>query len=744
MNVHSVYIAAANYLLFWIPRSCLSFGLRLATRKVPNHGCTARQASFCSVVRHESYPYIIDTNLSSRRHVSVFPGGRIPSTQIKMMTTIAPETHIDCEDDNNHTQTGSSVSPRRRKNEQRLERVLNSVGLPDESKISSCLQAFLQHRSDPEDPDPRQVTERQSSLAMSVMDVVEEFSAVEASTEKLAGRRALEEVSRQLISGQAPTDSKDSSALIATILVSVALALNDHSGGKDLSSSSRAGHRSIASAVGGTLAKQGKEHNTANDDEVAIVHTLFKALFQEATSGDFDSTSTDWHIISGLAKSLQVDCLNDEAMAKAAAKIISELLQLDDAKSDDSSMNPAEQVSKIDAAAALALAAQLQPWQVIEPSELINLAISLDLDHAAERICDAVTSSYPETAASRASVEALLDGAFESKQYRQADNYATKFFHVGGKRRFLEARYLHACSTIAKVIRKGALPVIDKQIDRVDKAIKTMEKDSALDSDDTVSTAITCETAGGDIRSFTLEQLEETENADAAHRLASLWGVEYAYDEETVLRAAQARRKKYLQWEDLVPGSPPDLISTPEALIKAMSHLENNQKDSVYGFDTEWSENDAGVDVLQVASLKSVALIDIPALSSSIEGCAALELTVGRMFASCTMVGFACRQDISKLRGSPTCYRKEKDKKHWLQGSNGVVDLQTIVSKSEQSLNKVGLSRVCERFLGKPLDKSEQCSLWNARPLSLRQRTYAALDAWTVRAIYDKFIVNPT
>jgi len=107
---------------------------------------------------------------------------------------------------------------------------------------------------------------------------------------------------------------------------------------------------------------------------------------------------------------------------------------------------------------------------------------------------------------------------------------------------------------------------------------------------------------------------------------------------------------------------------------------------------------------------------------------------VGRMFANCTMVGFSCRQDITKLRGSPT---KSKDKKHWLHSSEGVVDLQTILAKTDASSTKLGLSRVCERFLGKPLDKSEQCSLWNARPLSLRQRTYAALDAWTVRSIYD-------
>ncbi|CAN0094218.1 unnamed protein product [Scytosiphon promiscuus] len=42
---------------------------------------------------------------------------------------------------------------------------------------------------------------------------------------------------------------------------------------------------------------------------------------------------------------------------------------------------------------------------------------------------------------------------------------------------------------------------------------------------------------------------------------------------------------------------------------------------------------------------------------------------------------------------------------------------------------KGSLSRLCNLVLGKPLDKSEQCSDWGNRPLSGRQKRYAALDA---------------
>jgi ribonuclease D len=36
---------------------------------------------------------------------------------------------------------------------------------------------------------------------------------------------------------------------------------------------------------------------------------------------------------------------------------------------------------------------------------------------------------------------------------------------------------------------------------------------------------------------------------------------------------------------------------------------------------------------------------------------------------------------------------------------------------------------VCERFLSVTLDKSQQCSKWDRRPLSHEQLEYAALDA---------------
>ena len=739
------------------------------------------------------------------------------------------------QDGQNEIQKDTNSLPTSR--QERLETILLShmnLDAKDTQEISSTLERFLQQResewpslSSRKTPAENDETNANKQNARTIVQLVlqawQELCRIESTTEKLAGRKALEAAGRQLLLRTTTTSSSTSTSptgssldndnlaatatsssdprITATLLVGIALAMNGSEDTDAQKKPSRTNHRSIASALSATLTEYCKNNNIPESKEgpVSSSHAIFEGIFSEVVphndkdGGDrHGMDGTDWHIIAGLSKAVNVDCLDDNPMANNVSMVLSNLLHLDsfidksragnnnygngdgdaddDDKSTTSSMDYPLLVSKVDAAAALALAAQLQPWSYIAPELLVNVAITCDLWHAAERICDATTttSSPPSSGTTDgatsldvkdAAVEALMEGAFESKNYRQADTYATKFYSFGGKYRYLEARYLHACSTITKVIQKGAIPIIDKQVDRVDKAVNTIRDDAAASSS---ASLINPESACDDIRNFALQQLQESGNADAAHRLAGLWGMDYFYDEEAVLAAAKARREKYLQWEDLVPGSPPDLISSPGVLISAITDFcdgetkrgnasdvgESDKLHGTYGFDVEWNENDAGADLLQLASAKGVLLLDIPALSATPEGVDALRKTVGRLFASCTMVGFSCRQDIAKLRSSRTCYHKRKEPEseqtmHWFSTCHDVVDLQALVSEADASLGRLGLSRVCERYLGKPLDKSEQCSYWNARPLSLNQRIYAALDAWTVKVVYEKLAANP-
>ncbi|CAI4232935.1 unnamed protein product [Auanema sp. JU1783] len=54
----------------------------------------------------------------------------------------------------------------------------------------------------------------------------------------------------------------------------------------------------------------------------------------------------------------------------------------------------------------------------------------------------------------------------------------------------------------------------------------------------------------------------------------------------------------------------------------------------------------------------------------------------------------------------------------------------------DRLLNK-GLSYFCEKILGRPLDKTEQCSVWDRRPLRPLQIRYAAMDAYCCIMLYD-------
>jgi len=431
-------------------------------------------------------------------------------------------------------------------------------------------------------------------------------------------------------------------------------------------------------------------------------------------------------------------------------------------------------------AAALACATQLgHPWRVLSPAALVEAAVSYKLWHAAERICQTVvqqqqqgqlwnsssstTTGNDAAAMVEAAVHGLVDAALEARLYRLADAYATAFYDAagdGGPSRYLDARYLHACDTIAKVIRKRALPIIERQAERVDKAVAKVVRSTgttgaaaatAAAVDDAAGEdardSFTCvDTASSDIRNFAIHQLEESGDFDTVHRFTELWGMDYIHDEERLKAVLAAKRDKFLQWDELFPDIPvPSLTSTPDALLQGFRELveQPSPHGKVYGFDVEWTDDSSGAALLQISTLQTVLLVDIISLSKTAEGADALASTVGGLFASsdAVVVGFACRQDLSMLRSTPCPTRggeqqQQQHQQHWLKETSAVIDLKDLVAAATCP----GLSRCCLSYLGKLLDKSEQCSLWTRRPLSAEQRAYAAMDAHVCALIYVKML----
>lgn len=116
-------------------------------------------------------------------------------------------------------------------------------------------------------------------------------------------------------------------------------------------------------------------------------------------------------------------------------------------------------------------------------------------------------------------------------------------------------------------------------------------------------------------------------------------------------------------------------------------------------------------------------LVDVPAVASTPEGCAALR----DAFQGAPLLGFGCAQDLARLRATPAADA-------WAS-SDGVRDLQAALSRPRGG---PGLAAAAKAYLGKPLDKAQQCSDWDARPLSDAQRAYAALDAVAVALIFER------
>uniref|UniRef100_A0A7S4AGM9 3'-5' exonuclease domain-containing protein n=1 Tax=Pseudo-nitzschia australis TaxID=44445 RepID=A0A7S4AGM9_9STRA len=503
----------------------------------------------------------------------------------------------------------------------------------------------------------------------------------------------------------------------------------------------------------------------------------------------------DLNILNHLAKSFQLTdkFIEPRVIAHIVRKAVP-TLQTNDERED---------LVKQTTAGAFALSCQLRPWSILSPIELIDAATTFDFYHSAEEICRSAhkAANYAEAATLRSSegndqddkkdgdslpfsaleqqknarcaVEKLIDTAMEGRMYRRADALATSLYSMGGQSRYVKARYFHACDTIAKVVSKRQFPIVDRQIERVDKAVAkvehskgTEEKTAFLDPtiaiDPSPSSIALPSSPELEIRKFAIEKFEEAGEISAAQRLASLHGMEYVYDEETILLAAKLRREKFLQYKDLLPGEVPPLITQSHELISAFDRLVQDEKvsssspssvankhqEKQIGFDAEWDEETQGAALLQLASSETILLIDIPALSSTEDGVNALRETVGKILdgPEWTVIGFACRQDVSRLRASPCVQVHQQEKgqqqqqQHWIAGASSVVDVQPLVGNAEPTLRKTGLSRACEHYLGKPLDKSEQCSLWSGRPLSDRQRTYAALDAWVCLDIYRKVL----
>ena len=503
--------------------------------------------------------------------------------------------------------------------------------------------------------------------------------------------------------------------------------------------------------------------------------------------------SIDLQTVVKIDNAFGVGSEQDNELGIAVADVVQDIFGKgycsSDPNNDDDGEISSEGISKERASPALVLVAQCRPFPHINADKLIRVAAAdLDLWYSAELVVDAsiasVTSDKLSTAGKMATcypklnssdlisstqaidsrlgdetiahltARALIDTALDLRLYRRADLFASKFYAFGGPERYAEARFMHACDTITKVVKRRQPQIIDKQVMRIDDSVSKVEKDlgcvSSTNGQQKIGIGeVPINSMPHYIREFSLRRLRSSNMNAAALRLAQLWGMDYEEDPVLLAEEQKKRQLTYVQWSD--EGSPgnvngkcqplPDLISEPADLAKEFKTLL--QSGDTVGFDCEWGDSN-GVAVLQLSTCSYSILIDIPALGSNYEGCNTLQATVGTLFAGLTdtryLIGFGCKEDIKRLRDSP-CSRPV----HWFPHNSAAQDLRPLIAEVSPSLGikggqHLGLSRSTETFLGKQLDKAEQCSDWMARPLSVEQREYAALDAWSCAAIHTRII----
>lgn len=196
-------------------------------------------------------------------------------------------------------------------------------------------------------------------------------------------------------------------------------------------------------------------------------------------------------------------------------------------------------------------------------------------------------------------------------------------------------------------------------------------------------------------------------------------------------------------------------VDSTETLCTCSGALfASKQTDVLVGLDSEWSfSTDRLVALLQVALLDRVFLIDVTWFLSNNDTKTLLSNFFYRLLQSKNHIklGYGLTEDLRKLGDCLPGVDREKPHR--------LLDLCKITSNilrpypkfflhdslppsyrqldGKKDKNLSGLSKLVLQTIGKPLNKSEQISDWERRPLRPSQVLYASLDAFCLLEIYQ-------
>ena len=193
------------------------------------------------------------------------------------------------------------------------------------------------------------------------------------------------------------------------------------------------------------------------------------------------------------------------------------------------------------------------------------------------------------------------------------------------------------------------------------------------------------------------------------------------------------------------------------AVDESISNLSDDENDSAvvnnsWGLDCEWrpshvSGEESPVAVLQVSSGSRAFIIDVQTILQPSNGYGDIDLTPNEILLSESLaklfsnpnvkiLGFGIGQDLTKLAASfpqVPCFRD----------FSSVIDLQALSRQVYPGTPKQymsSLQKAVAILLRRRLDKTEQCSEWDSRPLTASQLEYASLDATILPKLLEKMI----
>lgn len=262
-----------------------------------------------------------------------------------------------------------------------------------------------------------------------------------------------------------------------------------------------------------------------------------------------------------------------------------------------------------------------------------------------------------------------------------------------------------------------------------------------------------------------VELLYKVSDAEAA----ATWAVRYAvpierlpsglaqlvvqYGNQSPQRSTELRsHASAAEFHELkLPSSRVHWIATWPDLQEAMNCIAQY---GVVGVDVEWRANFVGVQpvraaLIQLACRDVVFLVDIVALRDvdGAGGQRAAQALVEYVFGNGRLLklGYGMREDLQVVaRSLPGLEQLAQVVCRFLDLSVVMPNIQsvhpTFVRAHREhgaARSAKGLSELVRHCLGRPLDKREQFSDWERRPLRPTQLAYAALDAYCLVEVYD-------